>query len=78
MKYKKEITTGIVFVVIQFCISCGIFVTYPQMAAYAVSKDTMELVLIKLNKIENKLDTLMIARGTDVQRNNTTLDGRKL
>lgn len=76
MKYKKEITTGVVFIVIQFCISCGIFVTYPQMAAYAVSKDTMELVLTKLNKIENKLDTLMMIGNADVQRNNTTLDGR--
>ena len=61
MKYKKEVTAGIIFVVIQFLIGCGIFVTYPQMAAYAVSKDTMGLVLEQLNRIENKLDNYLQA-----------------
>ena len=78
MKYSKEITSGVVIVIIQFLISCGIFVTYPQMTAYAVSKDTMELILDKLDKIEKKLDaiTTLETRGVYVQRHNTSLDSR--
>lgn len=57
---KKELATyGLVLIVIQSLVSCGIFVTYPQMAAYAVSKDNMELVIERLNVIDRKLDKLM-------------------
>lgn len=60
---KKEVTAYIVAItVIQCLVSCGIFVTYPQMTAYAVSKDTMEVVLQKLDKIDNKLDLLTTAK----------------
>lgn len=57
---KKELATyGFVLVAIQCLVSCGLFVTYPQMAAYAVSKDNMQLVIERLNVIDHKLDTLM-------------------
>lgn len=77
MKYGKEITGGIVLIVIQVLISCGIFVTFPQMAAYAVSKDVMELVMEKLNRIETKLDNLTINdKGMYVQKHSISLDSR--
>lgn len=57
---KKELATyGLVLVVIQVLVSCGVFVTYPQMAAYAVSKDNMQLIIERLNVIDHKLDALM-------------------
>lgn len=57
---KRELATyGLVLVVIQVLVSCGIFVTYPQMTAYAVSKDNMQLVIERLNVIDHKLDKLM-------------------
>lgn len=57
---KKELAVyGLVWLVIQASISCGIFVTYPQMAAYAVSKDNMQQIIERLNIIDHKLDKLM-------------------
>lgn len=50
---------GIVFVVIQMLLSCNIFVTFAQMAAYAAPKDALEQITIQLNRIENKLDKVM-------------------
>ena len=50
---------GIVVVVIQTLLSCNIFVTFSQMAAYAAPKDALEQITIQLNRIEHKLDKVM-------------------
>lgn len=50
---------GIVFIVIQMLLSCNIFVTFSQMAAYAAPKDALEQITTQLNRIENKLDKVM-------------------
>jgi hypothetical protein len=60
---KKELATyGIAMVVVQVLVSCGVFVTYPQMVAYAVSKDTMEIVLKKLDTIDTNVTLLLKER----------------
>ena len=57
---KKQLAVyGIVLVVIQCLISCGIFVTYPQMTAYAASQNDITAIHAQLQRIENKLDKLM-------------------
>lgn len=57
---KKLIGLGLVWVVIQAIISAGIFVTFPQMEAYAASKDSFEQVVTHLENIEKKLDKLIM------------------
>lgn len=58
---KKQLAIyGITMVVIQSLISCGIFVTYPQMTAYAASQDDITNIHNQLQRIENKLDKLII------------------
>lgn len=62
----KSLTIGgVAVVVIQIIISCGLFVTFPQMAAYAVSKDNFNLILeqlkmldLKVEKINEKIDRM--------------------
>mgnify|MGYP003306951498 CR=1 FL=1 len=57
---RKAVTTMIVaFAVIQFLISCRIFVTFEGMAAYAASKDSIQQIQEQLNRIEHKLDKVM-------------------
>ena len=58
---KKMLTMyGMILIALQIVISLGIFVTYPQMTSYAVSKDTMDIVLKKLDQIEAKLDKVIL------------------
>lgn len=59
MNKKALITYGLVLVVIQTLLSCGIFVTFPQMTAYAASKDSIQQISEQLNRIEHKLDKVM-------------------
>jgi hypothetical protein len=59
MNKKTLITYGLVLVVIQTLLSCGIFVTFPQMTAYAASKDSIQQISEQLNRIEHKLDKVM-------------------
>ena len=47
------------FTVIQFLISCRIFVTFEGMAAYAAPKDAIQQIQEQLNRIEHKLDKVM-------------------
>ena len=59
MNKKQLVSYGLVLVVIQTLVSCGIFVTFPQMAAYAASKDSIEQVREQLTRIERKIDKVM-------------------
>jgi len=59
MNIKQLTVYGLVFAVIQAIVSCGIFVTFPQMAAYAAPKDAIEQIHEQLNRIEHKVDKLM-------------------
>lgn len=65
MNKKELVAVAIIYTLIQFLLSSGMFVTPNQMEAYAVSKDTMQLVLDgitgtnkRLDNIETKLDNL--------------------
>lgn len=60
MNIKQITLYGIVFIVIQSIISCGIFVTFPQMAAYAASKDDLTVIHSQLQRIEQKIDKLIL------------------
>jgi hypothetical protein len=54
---------GIAFIVLQSLISCKFFVTYSDMAAYAVSKDSMQMIITRLDAMDHKLDILMGERN---------------
>ena len=51
---------GLIFIIIQSIINCGIFVTFPQMTAYAASKEDLVNILGQLERIEQKLDKLIL------------------
>lgn len=60
MTYSKLIVFGIVFLVVQFLLTAHIFVTFPEMAAYAATKSSIEQVYEQLNRIEKKIDTFIL------------------
>ena len=53
---------GVVWTVIQSLISCGIFITFKDMAAYAAPKDSITVIENQLNRIEEKVDKLILMR----------------
>lgn len=59
MDRKNLISYGLVLVVIQMLMSLKIFVTFTDMAAYAVSKDSMQMIIERLDRIEHKLDKMV-------------------
>lgn len=59
MDKKTLIGYGLVLVVIQMLMGLKIFVTFTDMAAYAASKDSMQMVLERLDRIEHKLDKVI-------------------
>ena len=59
---KPYILAGIVWTVIQTLISCGIFVTFKDMVAYAAPKDDMVTIEKQLNRIEEKVDKIILMR----------------
>lgn len=59
MDRKAVLVMVTAFAVIQFLISCRIFVTFEGMAAYAASKDSIQQIQEQLNRIEHKLDKVM-------------------
>lgn len=59
MNKKTLIIYGLILVVVQGFISLGVFVTFPQMAAYAAPKDSIVQIEQQLNRIEEKIDKLM-------------------
>ena len=60
MNIKQITVYGLVFIVMQSIISCGIFVTFPQMTAYAASKDDLTSIHSQLQRIEEKIDKLIL------------------
>lgn len=60
MNWKQLAVYGIVFIVIQTLISCGIFVTFADMAAYAAPKSDISTIHTQLTRIEEKLDKLIM------------------
>ena len=59
MDKKAVMVLIIAFAVIQFLISCRIFVTFEGMTAYAAPKDAISQIQEQLNRIEHKLDKVM-------------------
>lgn len=59
MEKKHFIIYGLVYLVTQTLISTGIFVTFPQMTAYAAPKETLKAIYENLQRIEMKLDKMM-------------------
>lgn len=52
MNTKTITVYGLCFLVLQAIINCGIFVTFPQMAAYAVPKEQFKMILDDLKEIK--------------------------
>ena len=51
---------GIAIIIIQLLVSCGIFVRFSDMVAYAAPKHDIETIRVQLTKIENKLDKIIM------------------
>ena len=60
MDKKTLLLYGFVFVIVQSLISLGVFVTFPQMTAYAASKDSIIQIEQQLQRIEGKIDRLIL------------------
>lgn len=59
---KKDLALyGIVVVVVQCLIGWGIFVTMPQMVAYAAPKESITKIEVQLNRIEEKVDRIIMS-----------------
>lgn len=62
MEKKTLIIYGVVFMIVQFLISSGIFVKYQEMTAYAAPKESISDISQHLLRIENKIDRLILER----------------
>lgn len=60
MDYRKLLVYAIAFLIVQFLISSHLFVTFNEMASYAASKDSLSQVIDQLNRIEHKIDKIII------------------
>lgn len=49
---------GLAFLIINLVMGLKIFVTFSDMAAYAASKDSLQLIMERLDRIEHKLDKM--------------------
>lgn len=58
MTKKQMAQLTVLVAIINALIGAGFFVTYPSMTAYAVSKDTMQLVLDGIAGTNKRLDTM--------------------
>ena len=59
MNRRTLFVYGLVLLVIQIIMGLNIFVTFSDMAAYAVSKDSMQMLIERLDRIEHKLDKVI-------------------
>lgn len=57
---KPLLLAGIVWTVIQTLISCGIFVTFKDMVAYAAPNDDIAAIEQQLHRIEEKVDKILL------------------
>lgn len=60
---KGLFIAGIIWTVVQSLISCGIFITFQDMVAYAAPKDSIFTIEKQLNRIEEKVDKLILMRN---------------
>ena len=60
MDLKKLAIYGIAFLIIQILISAHLFVTFAEMTDYAAPKDSVSQVREQLNRIEHKIDKLIL------------------
>ena len=60
MDIKKLAIYGIAFIIIEILISAHLFVTFAEMTAYAAPKDSVAQVQEQLNRIEHKIDKLIL------------------
>lgn len=60
MDIRKLAILGIAFIVVQILISAHLFVTFAEMTAYAAPKDSLVQVQEQLNRIEHKIDKLIL------------------
>jgi len=59
MDKKTLVGYGFILVAIQIIVGLKIFVTFTDMTAYAASKDTIQMVIERLDRIEHKLDKVI-------------------
>ena len=58
---RKQLTVyGIILIAIQIILGLKIFVTYPEMEAYAASTKEMDTIQKQLIRIEGKIDKLIL------------------
>ena len=60
MDVRGLVIAGIIWTVVQSLISCGIFITFKDMVAYAAPKDSITTIEKQLNRIEEKVDELIL------------------
>ena len=67
MDKRTLIYTGLVFGVVQSIVNLGIFVTFPQMAAYAVSKDQFSMVRDDVKEIKQDQKEILKSQTLIIQ-----------
>ena len=60
MDMKKLAIYGIAFIIAEILVSAHFFVTFAEMTAYAAPKDSVAQVQEQLNRIEHKIDKLIL------------------
>lgn len=60
MERKKLIVYGAILIAIQIIMGLKIFVTFPEMEAYAASEKEVDTIHQQLVRIENKIDKLIL------------------
>lgn len=59
MSRRTLVGYGLILLGIQLLVGLRVFVTFTDMAAYAASKDSMHLIIERLDRIEHKLDKMV-------------------
>lgn len=60
MNKKELIILGLVYITIQALLNLGVFVTFPQMTAYAAPRGDITKIEAQLTRIEDKVDSLIL------------------
>lgn len=60
MNIKTLAIYGIAFIIVQVLVTAHFFVTFQEMTAYAAPKDSVAQVQEQLNRIEHKIDKLIL------------------
>ena len=59
MNKKTLLIYGSALIIVQMLMGLKIFVTFSDMAAYAASKDSIQMIIERLDRIEHKLDKVV-------------------